>query len=69
MKTRETMEHCDNPDCNNSYLVSRDEPAPGFHLGKGFYVLGGGGPIPATYACSYSCIKLAIRHMIEEGTK
>lgn len=54
------MLSCDNPDCDNEMETSKEEPAPGYHIGKGFWVMGGGGPIPATYACSDECVGKAV---------
>ena len=60
-KRKALMEQCDNPNCQTSYEFDKEDPNPGYHLGKGVYVLGGGGgPIPATYACSTECIVPAI---------
>lgn len=58
---------CDNPNCLNRYEHTKDDPAPGYHLGKGFWVEGGGGPIPATYACSAVCIAPAILETIRKA--
>lgn len=67
MKERVTIQTCDNPQCGEWFIDSREEPAPGYHLGSGFWCMGGGGPIPATYACSVDCIAPGIRHNIERG--
>lgn len=69
MKIRVTVMVCDNPDCDDSYRHTKEEPAYGFHLGKGFWSQGGGGPIPATYACSEECIGPAVMHMIREASR
>jgi hypothetical protein len=65
MATRKaTLMVCDNPRCpdKSEYEVTPQDPsAPGYHLGKGHYDLAGGGPIPATYACSEDCIVPALR--------
>lgn len=66
-KQKATIEVCDNPECGNSEIVTKDEPATGYHLGRGFWVSGGGGPIPATYACSEECILPAVRANVERG--
>jgi hypothetical protein len=66
-RERVTVMSCDNPACNERYEHSKDEPAPGYHLGKGYWVLAGGGPIPATYACSADCISAAVDHQIDEA--
>lgn len=65
-RRRETVEYCDNPKCDYSEIVTPDEPATGFHFGKGFWILGGGGPIPAVYAHSEECILPAIQFKIKE---
>lgn len=62
---RVTMKECDNPECRERFEHTTEEPAPGYHIGKGYWVLSGGGPIPATYACSTECITPALEHMIE----
>jgi hypothetical protein len=62
-----TMIACDNPDCENEYEYDKEDPAPGYHLGKGFWVQAGGGPIPATYACCASCLAPAIDANIERA--
>jgi hypothetical protein len=64
-----TMLECDNPGCSNEYEHSKDDPAPGYHLGKGYWIVGGGGPIPATYACSPECITPAVLHNISEARR
>jgi hypothetical protein len=59
---------CDNPTCRSRYEHSKEEPALGYHLGKGLWADdGGGGPIPATYACSLECIGPAVEHTIRES--
>jgi hypothetical protein len=62
-----TIMECDNPSCHNWFFHTNDDPAPGYHLGKGFWVMGGGGPIPATYACSPECIGVAVQANIERA--
>lgn len=62
---RVTFLECDNPACNSEYEHSRDDPAPGYHI-KGYWALGGGGPVPATYACSIECLAPAVAHRIQE---
>lgn len=64
-----TMMECDNPNCNYREEHSKEEPASGYHLGKGYWVLGGGGPIPATYAHTEGCILPAVLHMIDEAQR
>lgn len=65
-KRKTVMEFCDNPECEYECEVDAQEPsAPGYHLGKGHWNLGGGGPIPATYACSEECITPAVLANIE----
>lgn len=66
MKHKAVVESCDNPDCSYEEIVTKEEPARGYHLGKGFWSLGGGGPIPAVYAHSKECIVPAIEAKIEE---
>lgn len=66
MRKKETVIYCDNPDCDEWYVEGMDE-VPGYHFLKGYWVLGGGGPIPRTYACSDACIVPALRHTIEES--
>lgn len=58
------VEVCDNPDCDFEYVVEKSAPSPGFHLGKGYWVLAVGGPLPAIYAHSYDCIVPAIEYAI-----
>ena len=64
-----TIATCDNPECDNEAETSRDDPAPGYYLGKGYWVLGGGGPIPATYACSVECIAKAVQGQIDRALR
>lgn len=66
-KERQTVEVCDNPTCDSDpQVVDEQEPyAQGYHLGKGSWHLGGGGPIPKTYACSSGCIAPAVLANIE----
>lgn len=66
-KRTATMMQCDNPTCRTEYEHTKDDPAPGYHLGKGLLIAGGGVFIPATYACSPECIVPAIQHNIEEA--
>lgn len=63
-----TMIECDNPRCSSEYEHTKEDPAPGYHL-KGYWVLAGGGPIPATYACSQPCVGAAVEHIIAESLK
>ena len=66
MKTKMAVEFCDNPGCGYSEVVGADkEGAMGYHFGKGWYVLAGGGPIPAFYAHQESCIVPALKHVME----
>lgn len=65
-KERATIEYCDNPNCLDRQVVTSDEPAVGYHFGKGFWVLGGGGPIPAFFAHSKECIIPALEHIMDE---
>lgn len=69
MKTKETIERCDNPNCNTFYIDHRgDEPSPGYHFGRGFFVGGGGGgPLRAFYACTMDCILPAAKAVKEEA--
>jgi hypothetical protein len=68
MKLKATIEVCDNPDCLNDFIIGADkEPAPGYHFGKGFWILGGGGPIRAFYACTKECVIPALDRVIEES--
>ena len=61
MRTRKvTFLQCDNPLCDSEYEHSRDEPAPGYHFGKGVAVLGGGAPIVPFYACRKECVLNAL---------
>jgi hypothetical protein len=62
-----TMMVCDNPSCGEYFRHSKEEPAPGYHLGKGYWVWGGGGPIPSVYAHSSECIVPAIEAAIERA--
>ena len=65
MSTRKaTLIECDSPSCDTEYEHTKSEPAPGYHLGRGYWVFAGGGPIPATYACSADCIQAAVDHNI-----
>lgn len=64
---RTIMYLCDNPQCLSRQEHSKDEPALGYHISGGAWHLGGGGgPIPATYACSVPCITPAIEARIKE---
>lgn len=66
-KKRVTVQVCDNPTCAEQYIDDGSQDVPGFHLGKGYWVSGGGGPIPATYACSRECVVPAIDANIDRG--
>ena len=76
-KKKVTVEVCDNPRCKQGdgqfpyqEEFSKEEPAMGFHLGKGTWTHGGGGDyVPPTYACSKECIVPAIEANIsrEQG--
>lgn len=69
MKTKATVEYCDNPNCNYSEVIEggkNGEPATGYHFGKGFWVLGGGGPIPAFYAHQKECILPALEAVMDD---
>lgn len=63
------MMQCDNPNCGERFEHSKEDPAPGYHLGKGFYVLAGGGPIPSIFACHLECIAPAVEEKINEGLR
>lgn len=67
-RERVTEESCDNPACNYAEVIGADrESATGYHFGKGYWILGGGGPIPAFYAHQQECIVPAMEHMIEKS--
>lgn len=68
-KRKVTMEGCDNPECPTEYEHDAQDPSPGYHLGKGYWSLGGGGPIPATYACSEECIVPAVLAQIDRDLR
>ena len=69
-KQRVTMMVCDNPACRNRHEHSKEEPALGYHLGKGFWAdEGGGGPLTSVYACSTECITPAVMHVIRESRR
>jgi hypothetical protein len=66
MATRKAIiMECDAPGCYESFEHSKDEPAPGYHFAKGYWVLGGGGPIPGFYAHAKECIVPAMEYVIE----
>lgn len=64
-KRRETVERCDAPGCDYFEVVFTGESAMGYHFGRGFWVQGGGGPIPAFYACSEEHIVSAMQAVID----
>lgn len=68
-KQKVVVEVCDNPRCDSEPQIStKEDPALGFYLGKGFWADGaGGGPLPATYACSKECIVPAINANIDRS--
>lgn len=66
---RATIMECDNPSCDEEYEHTTEDPAPGYHLGKGYWVIGGGGPIPKVYAHDKDCIGPAVQHVIEESLR
>ena len=71
MKAKVTEESCDNPECSYSEIVEggkHGEPATGYHFGRGFWVMGGGGPIPAFYAHEEACIVPAMNAAIERAS-
>lgn len=67
MKSKATVEYCDNPSCNYSEVVGNEkgDGAEGYHFGKGWWVFAGGGPIPAFYACKQECIVPALDAVIK----
>jgi hypothetical protein len=69
-KQKVTVMICDNPECSESgpQIVTDQEPyAMGYHLGKGsMHHGGGGGPIPAVFACCRECILPALDAKIAE---
>lgn len=70
MKSKATVETCDNPTCRYSEVIDNErgaDGASGYHFGKGWWVMGGGGPIPAFYAHEVSCIVPAMQHVIEKA--
>lgn len=69
MKHKATIETCDNPGCGHQEVSTKDEPASGYHLGRGYWVLGGGGPIPAVYAHELACLAPAVEHAIEGANR
>lgn len=55
---------CDNPECRAEAITSKEEPAFGFYIQRGFWATGsGGGPLRNIYACSVECITPAIEEM------
>ncbi len=67
-KRRVEYEFCDNPACDYKEEIDSDNAgATGFHFGRGYYVLAGGGPIPPFYAHSAECIVPAMEHMLTEA--
>lgn len=65
-REKATVMVCDNPKCQKESITRPFDPALGFYLGKGMWHFGaGGGPIPATYACSKECILPAIEYQID----
>lgn len=63
---RATVARCDAPGCTVERVTSALEPAIGYHLGKGQWATeGGGGPIPAIYACSEEHIAPAVIYVID----
>lgn len=61
-----TVERCDNPECAYKEVLGDDrEPATGYHFGKGYWVFGGGGPVPAFYAHQKDCILPALEYVID----
>jgi hypothetical protein len=67
-RSKVTLETCDNPQCGYEQMIDTSgEPAQGYHFTKGFWVLGGGGPIPAFYACSKACIVRALDRVMDGG--
>ncbi len=63
-KSRAMIEYCDNPTCDTHYIVFENEPSPGYRFKGGSWEVGGGGPIPAFYACSEDCIVPAMKQVI-----
>jgi len=63
MRVKQDVECCDNPECGYMEVYSKDEPATGYHFGKGYWALAGGGPIPAFYAHRKECILPALEHV------
>ena len=67
MKSKATIETCDNPECRYSEVCTKEEPTSGYHFGKGFWVNEGGGPIPAFYAHQAECVVPAMNHVIDQA--
>lgn len=68
-KSKETVERCDAPGCDYWEIVSPGEPSTGYHFGKGYWVRGGGGPIPAFYAHEEACIVPAMEAVIDRSMR
>lgn len=67
MKSKATIETCDNPTCDYSEVCTKEEPASGYHFSRGLWVMGGGGPIPPFYAHEASCVVPAMQHAIQKA--
>jgi hypothetical protein len=67
MRSKVVLEQCDNPSCRHEAIVDDSgEGGDGFHFGKGYWVNGGGGSIPAIYAHSRECILPAFDAAMKE---
>lgn len=63
-RSKVSYETCDNPTCTYGQVID-EEGAEGYHFGKGYWVLGGGGPIPAFYAHDTECIVPAMEYVMD----
>lgn len=70
MRIKATVEVCDNPECDYEQILDDSgEGATGYHFGKGYWVLAGGGPIPAFYAHESLCIVPAMQYVMDEDRR
>lgn len=61
-KQRVTAMVCDNPDCEQMFIVDDEGIALGYYFGKGMWHGGaGGGPLPAIYVHKLDCLVPAVQ--------
>lgn len=61
------MLECDNPQCSARFPHTKEDPAPGVFIDRGWWDLSGGGSFAKAYACSWDCLEPAVREVAQEA--